>query len=147
MVGISSDRRLAVLRRDGSVFGAMEYPAAPAGQRHGWTNFAVADDRVAAAVELVSERGTVGEDVFVVRGGEGKLLTRVQSEWSGCGWIVTLAWHGDWLLYSDSMVDVLALDTDGGRRMDLSQTAWQLPGVEKDENSGQPVGLDFAVWG
>jgi hypothetical protein len=149
MVGISSERRLAVLRQDGSVFAQTDFPAAPAGQKHGWTNFAVGRDRVAAAVELSDRNGTGGEDVLVVRAGEtsGKLLVRVQSEWAGCGWIVTLAWHGDWLLYSDSVADVLALDTAGDGRIDLTKTARQLPGVGVDEESGQPVGLDFAVWG
>jgi hypothetical protein len=149
MVGISSEKRLAVLRRDGSVFAQTDFPAAPAGQRHGWTNFAVTRDRVAAAVELSSPSGVGGEDVLVVRAGEttGRLLAREQSQWFGCGWIVTLAWHSDWLLYSDSNVDVLAFDTDGGGRIDLSQTAQQLPGVGKDENTDQPVGFDFAVWG
>jgi hypothetical protein len=149
MIGISSGKRLEVLRRDGSVFGAMDFPAAPAGQKHGWTNFAVGRDRVAAAVELSDRNGTGGEDVLVLRAGEtsGRLLARVQSRWAGCGWVVTLVWHGDWLLYSDSVVDVLALDTAGGGRIDLTQTARQLPGVGVDQESGQPVGLDFAVWG
>jgi hypothetical protein len=85
----------------------------------------------------------------VVREGQqtGRLLAREQSQWAGCGWIVTLVWHGDWLLYPDSEVDVLALDTAGDGRIDLSKTAQQLPGVSKDEASGQPAGLDFAVWG
>lgn len=149
MVGISSGQRLAVLRRDGSVFAETDFPAVPTGQEHGWTNFAVGPDRVAAAVELSSPDGTGGEDVLVVREGErtGRLLAREQSQWAGCGWIVTLVWHGDWLLYSDSVVDVLALDTAGDGRIDLSKTAQQLPGVSMDESSGQPVGLDFAVWG
>jgi hypothetical protein len=148
MVGISSERRLAVLRPDGSVFAQTDFPAAPAGQKHGWTNFAVGPDRVAAAVELADRNGTGGEDVLVVRAGgtSGRLLARVQSQWAGCGWIVTLAWHGDWLLYSDSVVDVLALDTAGDGRIDLTNTARQLPGVGVDEESGQPVGLDFALW-
>jgi hypothetical protein len=149
MVGISSERRLAVLRRDGSVFAQTDFPAAPAGQKHGWTNFAVGPDRVAAAVELADRNGTGGEDVLVVRAGttSGRLLARVQSPWAGCGWIVTLAWHGDWLLYSDSVVDVLALDTEGNGRIDLTNTARHLPGVGVDDESGQPVGLDFALWG
>jgi hypothetical protein len=149
MIGISSAKRLAVLRHNGSVFAQTDFPAAPAGQKHGWTNFAVARDRVAAAVELADRNGTGGEDVLVVRAGEtsGRLLAREQSQWAGCGWIVTLAWHGDWLLYSDSVVDVLALDTAGDGRIDLTQTARQLPGVGVDQESGQPVGLDFAVWG
>ena len=100
-------------------------------------------------VELSSGSGTGGEDILVVREGQqtGRLLAREQSQWAGCGWIVTLVWHGDWLLYPDSEVDVLALDTAGDGRIDLSKTAQQLPGVSKDEASGQPAGLDFAVWG
>jgi hypothetical protein len=149
MVGLSSEKRLAVLRRDGSVFARTDFPAAPAGQKHGWTNFAAGRDRVAAAVELSDRDGTGGEDVLVVRAGatSGRLLAREQSHWAGCGWIVTLAWRGDWLLYSDSVVDVLAFDTDGSGRIELSATAQRLPGVRKDEETGQPVGLDFAVWG
>jgi hypothetical protein len=58
-----------------------------------------------------------------------------------------MVWHGDWLLYSDSVVNVLAIDTSGGGRVELSKTARQLPGVQVDENSGEYVGLDFAAWG
>jgi hypothetical protein len=150
MIAISSPERLALLRGDGSVFAAMDYPAAPAGLTYGWATFAVADDRVAVAVELANREGTLGEDVlFVLKAGDrqGDQLAHEQTQWAGCGWMVTLLWHGDWLLYSDSFVDVLAIDTNGGGRVDLSETARQLPGVHIDEDSGMYVGLDFAVWG
>jgi hypothetical protein len=150
MIAISSPERLALLRGDGSVFAAMDYPADPDGLTHGWPQFAVADDRVAAAVELVPPKGGIaGEDVYVLREGatKGTRVARLQDEWLGCGWMGTMVWHGDWLLYSDTVVDVLAIDTNGGRQIDLSKTARQLPGVQLDENSGEYVGLDFAVWG
>jgi hypothetical protein len=150
MIGVSSPTRLAVLRGDGSLFAAMEYPADSAGLSHGWPTFALADDRVAAAVELERPNGgTAGEDVYVLSpgGAQGTRLVRLQDEWVGCGWLVTMVWHGDWLLYSDSVVNVLAIDTSGGGRVELSKTARQLPGVQVDENSGEYVGLDFAAWG
>jgi hypothetical protein len=149
LVALSSGRRLAVLRLDGSLFAELDYPAPPAGLQHGWATFAVGKGRVGVAVELFGPKGTVGEDVFALRAGgrSADFLARVQAQWPGCGWVVTLDWHDDWLLYADSVVDVLALDTANGARIDLSQTAQQLPGVHKDENTGQPVGLDFAVWG
>ena len=150
MISISSSERLAVLRADGSVFAAMDYPADPDGLKHGWAQFAVADDRVAVAVELEPPKGGVaGEDVYVLREGatQGRLLARLQAEWFACGWMGTMVWHGDWLLYSDTVVDVLAIDTSSGRQIDLSKTARQLPGVQLDENSGEYVGLAFAVWG
>ena len=150
MIGISSPDRLAVLRGDGSLFAAMEYPVDSARMTHGWPAFAVADDRVAAAVELERPTGgTAGEDLYVLTpgGAQGTRLVRLQDEWVGCGWLVTMVWHGDWLLYSDSVVNVLAIDTSGGGRVDLSKTARQLPGVQVDENSGEYVGLDFAAWG
>ena len=150
MIGISSPDRLAVLHRDGSLFAAMEYPADSAGLTHGWPTFAVADDRVAAAVELDRLKGgTAGEDVYVLSpgGAQGTRLVRLQDEWVGCGWLVTMVWHGDWLLYSDSVVNVLAVDTSGGARVDLSKTARQLPGVQVDESSSEYTGLDFATWG
>jgi hypothetical protein len=150
MLAISSPERLALLRGDGSVFAAMDYPAAPAGLTYGWATFAVGDKRVAVAVELANRKGTLGEDVlFVLKAGDrqGHQVAREQTQWAGCGWMVTLLWHGDWLLYSDSFVEVLAIDTNGGGRVDLSETARQLPGVHIDEDSGMYVGLDFAVWG
>jgi hypothetical protein len=150
MIAISSPERLALLRGDGSLFAAIKYPADAAGLTHGWPTFTVADDRVGAAVELLRPKGgTAGEDVYVLRPGDvqGRRLARLQDDWVGCGWMVTMSWHGDWLLYSDSVVDVLAIDTRGGRQIDLSGAARQLPGVQLDENSGEYVGLDFAVWG
>jgi hypothetical protein len=150
MIAIWSPERLALLRGDGSVFAAMDYPAAPAGLTYGWATFAVEDNRVAVAVELANREGTLGEDVlFVLKAGDrqGHQLARKQTQWAGCGWMVTLLWHGDWLLYSDSFVDVLAIDTNGGGRVDLSETARQLPGVHIDEDSGMYVGVDFAAWG
>lgn len=150
LIAISSPARLAVLRGDGSLFAAMEYPPDSTGLTHGWPTFAVSDDRVAAAVELVrSTGGTAGEDVYVLRPGgtQGTRLARLQDDWVGCGWLVTMVWRGDWLLYSDSVVNVLAIDTNGGARVDLSKAARQLPGVQLDESSGEYAGLDFAVWG
>jgi hypothetical protein len=150
MIAISSSERLTVLRYDGSVFAAMKYPADSGGLTHGWPQFAVAADRVVAAVELDRPKGgTAGEDVYLLRAGDhqGTRLARLQDDWLGCGWMVTMVWHGDWVLYSDSVVDVLAIDTSGGAQVDLSKTARQLPGVHVDENSGEYVGLDFAVWG
>jgi hypothetical protein len=150
MIAISSTERLAVLRGDGSVFGAIEYPADPAGLTHGWPMFAVAGDRVAAAVELLRPPpgGTAGEDVYLLRPGDttGTRLARLQDDSVSCGWLVTLAWRGAWLLYSDSAANVLAIDTDSGAKLDLSTTARRLPGVELDEDSGEYAGLDFAAW-
>jgi hypothetical protein len=151
MIGISSSERLAVLRRDGSVFASLQYPSDPDGFTHGWPVFAVTDDRVAAAVELQrpAPGGTAGEDVYVLRPGDtqAQRLARLQDDWAGCGWVVTMTWHGAWLLYADSAVNVLALDTDRGARIDLSATARGLPGVEWDETSGEYNGLNFALWG
>jgi hypothetical protein len=150
MLGLSSPTRLAVLRADGSVFAAMTYPADTDGLKHGWPVFAPAGDRVVAAVELdrPAPGGTAGEDVYLLRAGDtnGTRLARLQDDWVGCGWLVSLAWHGPWLLYADSVADVLALDTDSGARIDLSATARSLPGVQLDESSGEYSGLDFAVW-
>ncbi len=151
MIGISSPKRLAVLRGDGSVFAAMSYPADPAGLTNGWPTFAVTSDRIAVAVELVrpAPGGTAGEDVYLLRPGDtlGARVARLQDDWAGCGWLVTMVWRGPWLLYSDSVADVLAIDTDGGAEIDLSTTARQLPGVHLGEDSGEYLGLDFAVWG
>ena len=149
MIGVASSKRLVLLRGDGSVYAAMEYPTAPAGLSRGWPTYAVGRDRVAVAAELLSRKGTVGEDVFVLKAGDrhGQQIAHEQAQWAGCGWVVNLVWHRGWLLYSDTVVDVLAIDTNGGSQVDLSKTARQLPGVQVDADSGEHVGLAFAVWG
>jgi hypothetical protein len=150
MTAISSRERLTILRGDGSIFAAIDYPPDPAGLTHGWPVLAVAGDRVAAAVELERPQGgTAGEDLYVLEAGDAQSprLARLEDHWAGCGWLVTMVWHGDWLLYSDSAVDVLAIDTSRRTQVDLSKAARQLPGVHLDDNSGEYTGLDFAAWG
>lgn len=150
LIGVSSSEGLAVLRSDGSVFAETTYPADPSGLTHGWPVFAVSADRVAVAVELdrPPPGGTAGEDFYPLRPGDtqAKPLAREQDDWLGCGWMVTMAWHRSWLLYSDSVVDVLAIDTDHATQLDLSAQVRRLPGIQLDETSGEYVGLDFAAW-
>ncbi len=132
----ASRQRLVVLRHDGSVFASArnEVPGLV-------DQVAVAPGRVAFAIDVWDEGGTgvlKQESVFVLREG-ASTATRVLDEpadYFGCGWTSSLAWHGSWLLYWDVLTRVVALDTDGPGRVDLSATAQALPG-----------GLDFAVWG
>ena len=140
LIIVASRQRLVVLRHDGSVFATTRYPDVE-GILYGFPDVAVAPGRVAFAIQLWDEGGTgvlKQESVFVLREG-ATTATRVLDEptdYFGCGWTSSLAWHGSWLLYWDVLTRVVALDADGLGRVDLSATAQALPG-----------GLDFAVWG
>ena len=149
LLAIFTPRRVAVVRSDGSLYATADYPAAP-GLRYGYPTFGVGANGVAVAVDLWSESLHEREDVFVLRAGDSE-ATRVLSEAAefagGCGWYARLEWKGDWLLYTDALTNVVALDSVTGRRVDLTATALHLPGVTPDPSGNGETGFEFAVWG
>jgi hypothetical protein len=149
-IAVSTPQRIAILNQDGSVLAATRLPAID-GLSYGYPSFAAGSESVAFALPLwdsasVRER----EDVFALRAGDSQpqlLLSEETQLFAGCGWSATLEWHQNWLLYADALTNVVALDTAGGGRVDLSATAQDLPGVAPDPSGDGLTGFQFAVWG
>ena len=149
LLAISTSQRTTILRSDGSVFATTRYPAAH-GLTYGFPSFAVGPEGVAFAMSLwdsasVHER----EEVFLLRAGD-TLATPLLSEktelFGDCGWFVQLEWQQAWLLYTDTLTNVVALDTADGTMIDLTATAQDLPGVIPDPSGNGQTGFEFAVW-
>lgn len=149
LIVLRSQKRMVILRHDGSVFASTAYESAVV-LSYGYPEV-VGGEQVAFAVDVWNPDGLHARvDVFLLGAGETQAtrLLSVDSEFSGgCGWYMRLTWHQSWLLYTDALTNVIALDTHGGGRVDLSATAQHLPGVVPDPSGNGQTGFKFAVWG
>jgi hypothetical protein len=151
LVAVSGQRRLVVLRRDGTSVAATALPK-PTG--FDATNlltsgFSLDGDRVAFTVGNLDDGGDVAtERVFVLRAGETQATQVFQAELDGtpCGPPSTVTWNGDWLLYSAPEGRAAAIDTaDTSRSVDLSSFVSALPGIAPDEDGLVSFDADWAA--
>jgi hypothetical protein len=140
LLALRDQRRIVVLRRDGSVFASTRLP-----RRHSRVDgissaFVASPDGRSVAFALTrgntayGSRG--GEAVYLLRAGMRR-AARLHTEhlrFAVCERNADLAWHGRWLLYSASEGNVVVLDTAGRRRaLDLTRTVLRLPGSHGGE--------------
>ncbi|MGB2954290.1 MAG: hypothetical protein WBB74_12995 [Gaiellaceae bacterium] len=150
LIAVAGENRIAILRRDGSVFAAsdLSQPRGVGTALELTGRPVVAADTVAFAVGEVDGGGlTPVEHVFVLHAGDTKatevLRTRVED--NPCGRYAGLEWNGDWLLYTDGERATAIDTTDAGRSVDLSAFLLGLPGVGLDEE-GSLSGLGDVAW-
>jgi hypothetical protein len=138
LVGISTQRRVAILRSDGSFFASARFPG---GRR--WNavgNSGLVADPGGTAVALTMTEGNTGhssdgaEWLLVLREGDrvARVLRREQLTFAVCERWTTLAWRDGWLLYSSTEGRTLALDTSSRRVVDLTPLVARLPGAQPD---------------
>jgi hypothetical protein len=134
LTGVLGRSRVAVLRRDGSMFASAVFP--PRGRRFSVAgNSGLVANRSGTVVALTVSEGNTGyrsvgrESVFVLRAGDRRarpvfskrLRFALCERWAG------LSWHGDWLLYAATEGRTVAIDVDRrGRRIDLTAVALRL---------------------
>ena len=138
LVGIVAQRRVAILRADGSLFASAIFPR---GRR--WNvagNSGLVADADGDAVALTLTEGNSGyasdgaEWLLVLREGDrvARVLHRQPLTFAVCERWTTLAWRDSWLLYSSTEGRTLALDTSSPRLVDLTSLVVRLPGAKPD---------------
>jgi hypothetical protein len=134
LIGVVGRARVAVLRRDGSLFASALFR--PRGKHFSVAgNSGLVADRSGTAVAFTVTRGNTGyrsvgrESVYALRAGDRRaspvFTHRVRfalcARWTG------LSWHGDWLLYATTEGSTWAIDTTRpDRRIDLTAVARRL---------------------
>jgi hypothetical protein len=147
LVGIVENRRVAVLRADGSLFATARF--AP---RRGEFSVAghsglVADDAATSVVFAVTSgkngSGKVGrESLFVLRAGDRRAreVYGARLRFAACGRWASLSWHGDWLLYATTEGRTVAIDTRSrGRGVDLTALVRRLASLDARSTIGAQV--------
>jgi hypothetical protein len=135
LIGISTQRRVAILRADGSLFASARFPNGRRWNAAGNSGLVASADGDAAALTL-----TEGNTGYASRGAEwllalregdrvARALHREPLRFAVCERWASLAWHGPWLLYSGTEGRTLALDTTARRLVALTPLVAGLPGA------------------
>jgi hypothetical protein len=135
LIGLTAQRRVAILRSNGSLFASARFPRGRRWKAAG--NSGLVADPAGHAVALTLTEGNTGyasrgaEWVLIVREGDrvARVVHRERLRFAVCERWTTLAWHGDWLLYSSTEGRTLALDTRRRRVVDLTSFVARLPGA------------------
>lgn len=156
LVALRDNRRLVVLRSNGSVFASTRLPHVRTGADGISSPLTVAPD--ARAVAFTATRGNTAdgssgtETVYLLAPGS-RVARPVHTErvrFAICERGADLAWRGRWLLYSASEGNTAVIDTAGPRRaVELTRIVRRLPGLSGGEGhlsfsafwSGQAGGL------
>jgi hypothetical protein len=141
LIAVRNQRRLVVLRADGSVFASNRLP--PRRERSdGVSSEVVANDAGTAVAFTVTGHRTAKslshETVYVLAAGARRAqpVYSTRTQFGGCGRWVDLAWHGRWLLYSAVGRVAAVIDTERGRTIPLTRTLAHLPGTTRNGWSG-----------
>jgi hypothetical protein len=140
LLALRDQRRIVVLRRDGSLFASTALP------RRGSRVDGVSSALVAApdgrSVAFAVTRGNTAygsrgaETIYLLRAGtrRAEAVHRQRLRFAICERGAALAWRGRWLLYSASEGNVVVLDGAGRRRArNLTRTVLSLPGTRGGE--------------
>jgi hypothetical protein len=135
LLALRDQRRIVVLRRDGSLFASTALPRRRS--RVDGVSSPLVASSAGRSVAFTLTRGNTAygsrgnEAVYLLRAGMRRAV-RLHTErlrFAVCERGADLAWHGRWLLYSASEGNVVVLDGRGRRRtLDLTRTALGLPG-------------------
>ena len=140
LLGLRDRRRIAVLRRDGSLFASTALPRRRT--RVDGASSALVASPDGRSVAFTLTRGNTaygsrgGETVYLLRAGMRRAahLHTEHMRFAICERGADLAWHGHWLLYAASEGNVVVLDSRGHRRaLDLTRTVLRLPGSHGGE--------------
>jgi hypothetical protein len=150
LLALRDRRRIAVLRRDGSLFASTALPRRRS--RVDGVSSALTASLDGRSVAFTLTRGNTaygsrgGETVYLLRAG-ARRAARLHTEhmrFAICERGASLAWHGRWLLYAASEGNVVVLDGRGRRRaLDLTRTVLRLPGSHGGEGHANAE----ASWG
>lgn len=132
LIELEGARRLVLLRDDGSLFASTPLPRV-----HGHTQsleglIAPSPQLDAVAFAADSAPGRSGtETVYLLKAGASAAVPihteRLTSQ--SCGQWAALAWHGEWLLYTNNAGTLDVIDTRGARRaINLAHLLGRLPG-------------------
>jgi hypothetical protein len=138
LVGVSTQRRVAILRSDGSLFASARFPTGRRWNAAGNSGLVAASD--GSAVALTLTEGNTGyasrgaEWLLVLREGDrvARVLHRQPIRFAVCERWATLSWRDEWLLYSSTEGRTLALDNGRRRVVDLTPLVARLPGARPD---------------
>jgi hypothetical protein len=127
LIELMDDRRLDVVRPDGSLFAST-----PVGHLDRISSLiAIAPDASAVAFTALtgSTRHPDAENVYLLRAGAhaAPVVHDQPGSFGGCSQWASVKWHGSWLLYSDNDGKLAAVDTAGAHRtIDLNGLARRL---------------------
>lgn len=146
LIGLEGERRLVVLRPDGSIFAStplpfasdrVEFVSGSPVASPGGTAVAFAAIRGDSLGQYqVMERGV--ETIYVLRPGAHTAAAVVkQRTWFDvCGHSADLVWHGNWLLYAADGGGAAAVEVDSGRVTGLSSIVRRVPGFPRPDPAG-----------
>jgi hypothetical protein len=132
LVELLDDRRLVLVRPDGSLFAST-----PVRKLDRISSFlAVASHAGAVAFTAMSGpvEGPNPETVYLLRAGAraARAVLREPASFGACAHWASVEWHGSWLLYGNNDGNLAAIDTAGARRaLELGGLARQLLGVRQ----------------
>ncbi len=156
LLELQDNRRLMVLRSDGSVFAWTPLPRGDRQTEGISSRLVLSPD--ASAVALTAASGETGgpasaqrahgtETAYLLRAG-ARTATPVHTEhvaFGPCERGASLQWHGKWLLYGNSEGNLAVIDTTGARRaVELGRLVSRLPGTRNGVSaywSGRPPEL------
>ena len=140
LLALRDQRRIVVLRRDGSLFASARIPRRRS--RVDGISSALVASPDGRSVAFTATRGNTAygsrgtETIYVLRAG-ARRAARLHTErlrFAICERGADLAWHGRWLLYAAAEGNVVLVDTrEPGRTLDLTRTVLRLPGVHGSE--------------
>lgn len=151
LIGLSAQHRVAILRSDGSLFASASFPRGRRWNAAG--NSGLVADPGGRAVALTLTEGNTGyasrgaEWLLVLREGDrvARVLHRERLRFAVCERWATLAWRGDWLLYSSTEGHTFALDTGRRRLVNLTSLVARLPGATRNGEFKVEIGARWAA--
>jgi hypothetical protein len=133
-VAIHDTRRLAVVDYDGRLVASASFPKRRV-RGDGVSSSVVSNRSGTVFAFAVAHRARSVDTVYVLAAGTTRALRRfdAQTDFSGCGYTASLAWHGRWLLYSNGEPAASVVDSTGrANAVGLSRVISRLPGVSRD---------------
>jgi hypothetical protein len=134
LVAVHDATRLVVLD-----YGGRTVAAAPLPKRQepadGVSSSVAANAAATAVAFTATDHSHAKETVYVLaaRAGRTRALFSAEVDFNGCGWMSSVAWHGQWLLYSNGDLQATILGSTGASgAIDLSHVLTRLPGAERD---------------
>lgn len=133
-VSIHDTRRIAVVDYEGRLLASMHLPKRQS--RLDGVSSSVVSNRSGTAFAFTAAHRARGVDtVYVLRSGTTRALPRFDAptDFSGCGYMASLAWHGRWLLYSNGEPGAAVVDSTGlAHAVGLTRAIARLPGVSRN---------------
>jgi len=132
-VAVHDTRRLVIVDYEGRLVARAPLPKRQ-DRADGVSSSVVSNGAGTAVAFTATHRAQEVDTVYVLVAGTSRALARfsIKTDFSGCGYTASLAWHGPWLLYSNA--DPAAAVVDGSGRasaVGLNEVISRLPGAER----------------